>query len=165
MSFPQSPHSPRAKPSCCWPTRSQLVGVALSNRSNARARAHTPEPCPKILSLSFYTLNAQRDGPGRAIDTGVNMKHVHLDNDITLRTNEAGEYIVGSIELDGFSRIISGAGYNPRHMLDELVSALEHARDVAAVTDGYDSPLHQAITKAWGEVAEHRRSVTAKRTA
>ena len=93
------------------------------------------------------------------------MNYVHLDNDITLRTNEAGEYIVGSVEIDGFNKIISGAGYSPVHMLNELVGALEHARDVAAVTDGYDSPLHRAITDAWGEVAEHRRSVAAKRTA
>tara|TARA_R100000030_G_scaffold66164_2_gene50391 strand:- start:194 stop:529 length:336 start_codon:yes stop_codon:yes gene_type:complete len=108
---------------------------------------------------------AQRDRPGHATDSGVNMKIVHLDNEITIRINESGEYIVGSVELDGFDKIISGAGYNPRHMLGELVDALEHARDVAAVTDGYDSPLHRAITDAWGEVAEHRRSVAAKRTA
>ena len=93
------------------------------------------------------------------------MNYVHLDNDITLRTNEAGEYIVGSVEIDGFNKIISGAGYSPVHMLNELVGALEHARDVAAVTDGFDSPLHRAISNAWGEVADHRRSVGTKRTA
>ena len=63
------------------------------------------------------------------------MNYVHLDNDITLRTNKAGEYIVGSVEIDGFDKIICGAGYNPVHMLDELIGALEHHRDVAAVTD------------------------------
>ena len=93
------------------------------------------------------------------------MNYVHLDNDITLRTNEAGEYIVGSVEIDGFNKIISGAGYNPVHMLDELIASIAVHRDVAAVTDGYDSPLHRAITDAWGEVAEHRRSVAAKKTA
>ena len=93
------------------------------------------------------------------------MNYVHLDNDITLRTNQAGEYIVGSVEIDGFDKIIWGAGYNPVHMLDELIGAREHHRDVAAVTDGYDSPLHRAITDAWSEVAKHRQNVAAKSTA
>tara|TARA_R100000353_G_scaffold11276_1_gene12059 strand:- start:196 stop:477 length:282 start_codon:yes stop_codon:yes gene_type:complete len=93
------------------------------------------------------------------------MKHVHLNNDITIQINDSDEYVVGSVELDGFDKIISGSGYNPRHMLDELVGALEHARDVASITDGYDSPLHRAITDAWSEVAEHRRSVAIKQTA
>ena len=93
------------------------------------------------------------------------MNYVHLANDITLRTNEAGDYIVGSVEIDGFNKIISGAGYSPVHMLNELIGALEDARAVAAVTDGFDSPLHRAITDAWGEVADHRNSVDAKRTA
>ena len=92
-------------------------------------------------------------------------EHVNLDNDITIRTNKAGEYIVGSVEIDGFDKIIRGSGYNPWPMLDEIVGALEHARDVAAVTDGYDSPLHRAITDAWSEVAKHRQNVAAKSTA
>ena len=93
------------------------------------------------------------------------MNYVHLANDITLRTNKAGDYIVGSVEIDGFNKIISGAGYSPVHMLNELIGALEDARNMAAVTDGYDSSLHRAITDAWGEVADHRRSVDVKRPA
>ena len=42
--------------------------AALSD-GYAHARAHTSEPCPKHPPLSFCTMNAQRDGPGRAIHT------------------------------------------------------------------------------------------------
>jgi hypothetical protein len=106
------------------------------NHHYTRARTRTHNLCPKKCNVSFCTLNAQRDGPGRAIIQGDDVKSYTFENGvIALGANEGtiwfsrtpmhGQY-VGFFETS----VMANA---------EFGTPMIHIGEVI-VADGYDIP-------------------------